>query len=87
MLLVETRVFTRQVLAALPDDTYGALQVALAARPDAGVVIRGSGGLRKMRWAGSGRGAPLFLYPKNVQGDLSAEQVRVLRRMIEEEYP
>lgn len=29
----------------------------------------------------------LFLYPKNVQGDLSAQQLRVLRRIIEEEYP
>lgn len=25
-------------------------------RPEAGVVIPGSGGLRKLRWAGSGRG-------------------------------
>jgi hypothetical protein len=29
----------------------------------------------------------LFLYPKNVQGDLSASQLRALRRIIEEEYP
>jgi len=29
----------------------------------------------------------LFLYPKNEQGDLSAPQLRTLRRIIEEEYP
>lgn len=29
----------------------------------------------------------LFLYAKNVQGDLSAHQLRALRRIIEEEYP
>jgi mRNA-degrading endonuclease RelE of RelBE toxin-antitoxin system len=104
MVLVETRVFTRQVLATLPDVAYRALQAALAERPDAGAVIPGSGGLRKLRWAAPGRGTRggirviyywmkardtivlLFLYPKNVQGDLSAEQVRVLRRIIEEEY-
>ena len=28
----------------------------MAERPDAGSVIRGSGGIRKLRWAGSGRG-------------------------------
>jgi mRNA-degrading endonuclease RelE of RelBE toxin-antitoxin system len=105
MLLVETRVFTRQVSATLPDDMYRALQQVLAERPEAGALIRGSGGLRKLRWTMPGRGTRggvrviyywartqhtivlLFLYPKNVQGDLSPEQVRVLRRVIEEEYP
>ncbi|HAB18199.1 MAG TPA: toxin HigB-2 [Verrucomicrobiales bacterium] len=33
-----------------------ALQAHLATRPDAGDLIRGSGGIRKIRWAGSGRG-------------------------------
>ena len=28
----------------------------LPRRPDAGDLIRGSGGMRKVRWAGSGRG-------------------------------
>ena len=28
----------------------------LAERPDAGKIIKGSGGIRKLRWAGSGRG-------------------------------
>ncbi len=28
----------------------------------------------------------LFLYAKNVQGDLSAHQLRALRRIIEEAY-
>jgi mRNA-degrading endonuclease RelE of RelBE toxin-antitoxin system len=33
-----------------------ALQIALLLRPEQGPVIPGSGGLRKVRWAGSGRG-------------------------------
>ncbi len=30
--------------------------LSLAAHPESGELIRGSGGLRKIRWAGSGRG-------------------------------
>lgn len=40
----------------MDDERYNALQVYLTARPDAGDLIRGSGGIRKIRWAGSGRG-------------------------------
>jgi mRNA-degrading endonuclease RelE of RelBE toxin-antitoxin system len=52
----ETSVFTRQIPDVLSDDELNALQWALMARPDRGDLIRGSGGLRKIRWAGSGRG-------------------------------
>ncbi len=38
------------------DDEDADLQASLAARPGAGSVIKGSGGIRKLRWAGSGRG-------------------------------
>ena len=31
-------------------------KATLAKRPDTGKIIPGSGGVRKMRWAGSGRG-------------------------------
>ena len=40
----------------MDDDDYAELQLVLAARPDTGKVIKGSGGMRKLRWAGSGRG-------------------------------
>ena len=32
------------------------MQAFLTLRPDAGNVIKGTGGMRKLRWAGSGRG-------------------------------
>lgn len=54
--LLETPLFTRQVQAALSDEEYRLLQMVLVLRPDAGVLIRGSGGLRKLRWALPGRG-------------------------------
>src|SRR5258708_9344098 len=56
VVFVETRTFTKRVLQLLDDDSYSTLQLHLAARPDAGDIIRGSGGTRKIRWAGSGRG-------------------------------
>lgn len=52
----ETSVFTRRVTELLADDEYAELQRVLAANPDAGDVIPGSGGLRKLRWAAQGRG-------------------------------
>ncbi len=54
--IVETPVFTKQVLELLDDDSYRALQLELIVRPHAGPIIPGSGGLRKIRWAGSGHG-------------------------------
>jgi mRNA-degrading endonuclease RelE of RelBE toxin-antitoxin system len=53
---VETRLFTQLVSEYLSDDEYAALQHALASAPESGAVIRGSGGVRKLRWTGSGRG-------------------------------
>ena len=56
MIFLETHVFTRQVLKAMDDESYRGLQSHLAAHPESGDLIRGSGGLRKIRWSGAGRG-------------------------------
>ena len=56
MLIVETSVFTRRVLKLLSDENYRLLQQFLVADPAAGNLIRQSGGLRKVRWSGAGRG-------------------------------
>jgi hypothetical protein len=53
---VETALFTRIVGDYLDDDEYRALQKALVANPEAGTVIRGSGGVRKIRWDAESRG-------------------------------
>ena len=53
---IETRLFTRLVVTYLNDDEYRALQEELARNPDAGPVVPGSGGVRKIRWAAQGRG-------------------------------
>lgn len=56
MEIAETSVFTRQVDALLDPESYRRLHLELADRPDRGDVIPGSGGLRKLRWEGCGRG-------------------------------
>ena len=56
MEFIETPTFTRLVLELMEDDDYAKLQLALAKRPDMGKIIPDGGGIRKMRWAGSGRG-------------------------------
>ena len=53
---VETALFTRLVAGYLTDDEHARLQLALVANPEAGVVIPGSSGVRKLRWSISGRG-------------------------------
>ena len=53
---VETRLFTKLVVDYLMDEEYGDLQESLMRDPDAGPVIPGSGGVRKIRWAAPGRG-------------------------------
>ena len=56
MEFIETPTFTRLIAKLMDDDEYANLQRALVRRPDWGNVIPGSGGIRKLRWAGSGRG-------------------------------
>jgi mRNA-degrading endonuclease RelE of RelBE toxin-antitoxin system len=104
MVIIETSVFTRQVQKLLNDDAYRELQIALSERPEMGVIIVGSGGLRKVRWAAQGRGKRggvrviyywaveqdrllmLLMYSKSERDDLTREQLRILRRIVEEEY-
>ena len=53
---IETSLFSRLVQKYLTDQEYGQLQNELIRNPVAGAVVRGSGGVRKLRWAVAGRG-------------------------------
>jgi hypothetical protein len=105
MVIIETSMFTRHVQELLSDEEYRELQIALVQRPNAGAVMAGSGGLRKLRWATKGKGKRggsrviyywavtqdqllmLFIYRKSEQEDLTREQLKTLKKIIEEEYP
>jgi hypothetical protein len=56
VVFVETSLFSRLLGDYLSDDEYRRLQNHLIEQPDVGAVIRGSGGVRKVRWRAGGRG-------------------------------
>jgi len=56
MIIIETPIFTRKIEAILSDEEYRLLQIQLINKPDFGKIIRGSGGLRKLRWSAGGHG-------------------------------
>lgn len=56
MQFIELPSFTRKVASRLDDDSLGELYAELMDRPDLGKLVSGGGGLRKVRFAPSGRG-------------------------------
>jgi hypothetical protein len=56
MEFIETPTFTRLLLELLGDDEYALLQHVLVENPERGDLVRGGGGIRKLRYALSGRG-------------------------------
>jgi hypothetical protein len=89
------------MLELIEDDGYAKLQATLANGPDTGKIIPGSGGVRKMRWAGSGRGkrgglrvicywcvaddqiGMLLAYPKSDKDDLTRDEIRKLKKLVD----
>jgi hypothetical protein len=100
MIFVEMRTFSRRREEFLNDESLRELQHTLLSEPLAGAEIRGTGRLRKLRWAIPGHGkrggvrviyAPLLrsarlvmVYQKNEQEDLTPEQKRILRAVLED---
>lgn len=56
MEFIEAAAFTKYVYDYLSEEEYSGLQSFLLQYPEAGKVVRGSGGVRKVRWAVSGSG-------------------------------
>jgi mRNA-degrading endonuclease RelE of RelBE toxin-antitoxin system len=53
---IESKLFTRLVQDYLSDDEYQELQKLLINDPEAGDLVSGTGGVRKLRWRAPGRG-------------------------------
>ena len=54
--IIETRLFTAKASKIWTVDQQQDFVVYIAANPEAGVVVPGSGGVRKVRWSKSGSG-------------------------------
>ena len=56
MEFIEAVAFTKYVHDYLSEDEYQGLQSYLLQNPESGKLVPGSGGVRKIRWAISGKG-------------------------------
>lgn len=56
MKIIETPVFTKKINDLLTNEEYRNLQNELILNPEKGKIIRGSGGLRKIRFGKTGHG-------------------------------
>ena len=54
--LIETSIFTNQINALLSDEEYREFQSRIAANPELGPLIKGGGGIRKVRVGVGSRG-------------------------------
>jgi len=54
--VIETITFAKAALGLFSPTEAEDLAVYLAVNPDAGEIIRGAGGVRKLRWAAKGKG-------------------------------
>src|SRR5215213_8478997 len=52
----ESKKFTAHLPELLSEEDYSELQWELIDHPESGKIIKGSGGLRKIRWSAKGRG-------------------------------
>lgn len=86
----------------LGDEDLRRLENEIANNPKVGTAIRGTGSLRKMRFAYKGRGKSgsarvlyvdfvvyervylIYAYPKNQQDNISSEERKELRKIIEQ---
>ena len=53
---IESPAFERVREVYLDDDEFGELQQFMMGNPEAGKIVRGSGGVRKLRWRRAGAG-------------------------------
>ncbi len=96
---IETTLFTKLIYSYLSDEEYSALQYLLAVHPEAGDIVPGSGGVRKLRWGATGRGKrgglriiyywkarddEIWLLTLYAKNEASTIPAHILRRIAEE---
>lgn len=104
MVILETKLFTKQVVELLSEVEYRELQLRLVGNPDLGVKEPGTGGLRKLRVPVKGHGKSggarliyfwasaqdqllmLYIFPKGSTAQLTQDQKKILKRIVDTEY-
>ena len=56
MIFIETAYYTKVIADYLAEEDQRKLQEHLIEHPDDGDIIKGTGGIRKIRWAAKGKG-------------------------------
>ena len=97
MQVFSTRTYERAIRKLLGEEARTEMEESIVAAPDAVPVILATGGIRKLRWAGSGRGkgggiravyffhAAIYLltaYAKADREDLTPADTRALARLV-----
>lgn len=103
MEFIETSFFTKFISSELLDDEYRKLQNNLIENPEIGKVVKGSNGIRKIRWNIKGKGKRgglriiyyiissdkigfLYIYKKAKQTDLTSDQIKIIKFLVEDEF-
>lgn len=73
MIFIETPIFTKRLRELLSDDSYTEFQPSWPTGRT--WVIEGTGGIRKV--------ALLLIYPKNANDDLTADERKMLKQIID----
>lgn len=87
MVFIESAVFTRQVWELLSDEAYADFQQYLAQYPEAGDVIQGTGGLRKVRWsvAGGGKSGGVRVIYFHVSAQAQCRMLLIYRKGVKDD--
>jgi hypothetical protein len=101
VVFVEARSFTRRWPDYMTEEELREFQNYVLETPDAGDVIKGTGGIRKVRWQQKGVGKRgglriiyfwqvadghiylLTVYQKNEYEDLSKDEYKLLKKVVE----
>ena len=67
---IESSIFERNLPVYLDDDEYSEFQQFLMQNPEAGELVPGSGGVRKVRWARPGMGKRGAVRTRNIRAIL-----------------
>ena len=78
--VIETPVYSNKVSGILAEDERDAFAAFISANPMSGTVVRGSGGVRKVRWAQQGRGKS-----GGASSTIPAHELRLIKETIDDD--